>query len=273
MPARREEHPDEDMDQSIAVCESMWRERSAPAPVTRAWSTLEVKSLDAERREIEGIASTPTVDRVGDIVEPMGAKFTLPIPLLHHHKHDQPVGHVTHARASKNGITIKAGLAKVDEPGALKDRIDLAWQEIKAGLVRGLSIGFKPLDYEFLDDKSGGLRFNSWSWFELSLVTIPANADAQISVVRSIDQQELATQPKPIAFGEALNVEPTMVRLPPVHKPVRVHAPITAYGTTDDEDLLAARFKGHRLLEKRLALPIRTQNGLALYEFSFIRDD
>src|SRR5688572_5209983 len=42
----------------------------------RAWSTLTVKSVDTERREIEGIASTPSVDRVGDIVEPMGAKFT-----------------------------------------------------------------------------------------------------------------------------------------------------------------------------------------------------
>ncbi|HXV28716.1 MAG TPA: phage major capsid protein, partial [Sinorhizobium sp.] len=63
--------------------------------------------------------------------------------------------------------------------------------EIKAGLVRGLSIGFKPIEYEPLDPKDpfGGLRFSAWNWYELSLVTIPANADAQISIVKSIDQR------------------------------------------------------------------------------------
>ena len=39
---------------------------------TRAWSVLTVKSVDAEQRTIEGIATTPTVDRIGDIVEPLG---------------------------------------------------------------------------------------------------------------------------------------------------------------------------------------------------------
>jgi HK97 family phage prohead protease len=179
-----------DQDQAVAACLQMWRDKAAPPSVDRAWSTLTVKSVDAERREIDGIASTPTVDRVGDIVEPMGAKFTLPMPLLHHHDHRAPVGHVIAAKPTKQGISIKAQFAKVAEPGALKDRIDLAWQEIKAGLVRGLSIGFRPVEYEPLDAKDpfGGLRYSSWDWFELSLVTIPAIADAQISVVRSIDQ-------------------------------------------------------------------------------------
>jgi HK97 family phage prohead protease len=164
--------------------------KSAPPLQTRAYSLLTVKAIDAERLEIEGIATTPTVDRVGDVVESTGGRFKLPIPLLHHHKNDQPVGQVTHAKATKDGITIKAKLARVTEPGALKDRIDLAWGEIKAGLVRGLSIGFKPVEFEPLDvkDPFGGLRYSVWDLFEVSLVTIPANADAQISVIRSIDQ-------------------------------------------------------------------------------------
>jgi Escherichia/Staphylococcus phage prohead protease len=167
---------------------------SLPLPPTRAYSVLEVKSIDSEQRTIEGIASTPSVDRIGDIVEPLGAKFTLPIPLLHHHQHNAPVGHVIAAKAGKDGISVKARLAKITEPGALKDRVDLAWQEIKAGLIRGLSIGFKPIDMEPIDPKDpfGGLRFSTWNWYELSLVTIPANADAQISVVRSIDQGLIA---------------------------------------------------------------------------------
>ena len=152
-------------------CLQMWRDRNKAAHVVdRAWSTLTIKSIDADQRVIEGVATTPTVDRIGDIVDPMGAKFTLPIPLLHHHKHDQPVGHVVAAKAGKDGISIRAKLAKVAEPGALKDRVELAWQEIKAGLVRGLSIGFKPMSMNrwTAKDPFGGLKFSAWNWFELS---------------------------------------------------------------------------------------------------------
>jgi HK97 family phage major capsid protein/HK97 family phage prohead protease len=191
VPMRHEEHPDEDNDQSVAVCLQMWRDKAAPVDLPdRAWSTLTIKSVDTERREIEGVATTPTVDRVGDIVEPMGGKFTLPLPLLHHHKHDQPVGHVISAKATKVGIAIKAKLARIVEPGPVKDRVETAWQEIKAGLIRGLSIGFSPLEFEPLDAKDpfGGLRFSAWNWHELSLVTIPANVDARISAIKSIDQ-------------------------------------------------------------------------------------
>jgi hypothetical protein len=48
----------------------------------RAHSLLTIKSFDESSGEFEGIASTPSTDRMGDIVEPKGAKFTLPMPLL-----------------------------------------------------------------------------------------------------------------------------------------------------------------------------------------------
>ena len=51
----------------------------------KAYSLLQVKSVDAEQRIIKGIASTPTPDRSDDIVDPQGAKFALPIPFLWHH--------------------------------------------------------------------------------------------------------------------------------------------------------------------------------------------
>jgi HK97 family phage major capsid protein/HK97 family phage prohead protease len=180
-------------DQAVAACSSMWRDKAAP--VDRAWSVLTVKAVDVEQRTIEGIASTPSVDRMGDIVEPMGAKFSLPMPLLWQHRHGEPVGQVMAARATKDGISIKAQFAKIDEPGELKNLVDKAWQSVKAGLVRGLSIGFKPLEYSFLDE-NGGMRFSAWNWFELSLVTIPANADAQISLIKSLDADLLAASGK-----------------------------------------------------------------------------
>jgi HK97 family phage prohead protease len=151
----------------------------------RAYSFITIKSIDEKERIIEGIASTPTPDRMGDIVNPMGAKFSLPLPLLWQHNHDEPIGHVIEASPNEKGIPFKAKIAQTEEPGKLKDLLDFAWQSIKMKLVAAVSIGFRPLEYAFIDN--GGIRFDEWDWFELSAVTIPAQADATINAVKSID--------------------------------------------------------------------------------------
>lgn len=158
----------------------------------RAYSLLEVKSIDEEQRIITGIATTPTPDRMGDIVEPKGAEFQLPIPLLWQHRSSEPIGEVFDAKVTANGIEIKARFAKIDEPGKLKDRIDEAWQSVKHKLVRGLSIGFSSIEYSLMD--TGGYRFLKWAWLELSAVTIPANAEASIATVRSLASAALGTE-------------------------------------------------------------------------------
>lgn len=158
--------------------------------MNRAYSVLDVRGINDAERSIEGIASTPSADRMGDIVEPLGAKFALPMPLLWQHQHDKPVGTVDFAKPTKAGIPFKARLAQVEEPSALRDRIEEAWQSVRAGLVRAVSIGFRSLEHSILD--SGGIRFKEWEWLELSLVTIPANAEATITAVKAIDRQLLA---------------------------------------------------------------------------------
>jgi HK97 family phage major capsid protein/HK97 family phage prohead protease len=158
--------------------------------LNRAYSLLTIKKLADEERVIEGIASTPEVDRVGDIVEPMGAKFKVPMPLLWMHRADSPVGHVEFAQPTKDGIPFRARIAKIEEPGELKNLIDKAWQAVKAKLVGAVSIGFSIDKYEVM--KEGGWKINEWFWHELSLVTIPANASATIHTIRSIDAEVLA---------------------------------------------------------------------------------
>src|SRR5262245_42009158 len=143
-----------------------------------------------------GMATTPAPDRMQDVVEPEGAQFKLPLALLWQHDAKQPIGHVTHAKITKAGIEIIAKIAK-----GITAEIDRAWSLIKAGLVPGLSIGFKPIDVEPVDKKNpfGGMRFTKWDWLELSAVTIPANAEATIATVKSIDAALLAApgQAKP----------------------------------------------------------------------------
>lgn len=158
----------------------------------RAWSTLTIKSVDEDQRIITGLATSASTDRMGDVVEPSGAEFKLPIPLLWQHNSREPIGHVIKAKQVADGIEITAQLARTDTPGVLKDRLDMAWQSIVLGLVRGLSIGFKSLE-ESYDKTTGGFHFLRWLWLELSTVTIPANADASIQTIKSLDVGLAAT--------------------------------------------------------------------------------
>jgi HK97 family phage prohead protease len=164
--------------------------------MNRAYGLLELKSFDDDKRIVEGIATTPSPDRMGDIVEPMGAQFKLPMPLLWQHMSDVPVGEVFYAKPTKSGIPIKARVFKAAQSKTLIERLDEAWETVKLGLIKGFSIGFKPLESAQIED-TFSFRFTAWEWLETSLVTIPANADASIAVVKSISRELLAASGRP----------------------------------------------------------------------------
>lgn len=168
----------------------------------RAYSILNVKTISetSEHYVIEGVASTPSVDRMGDVVEPLGAKFKLPMPLLWQHQSVLPVGLVTFARPTSKGIPYRAELPKVAEAGNLRARVEEAVQSIKYRLVAAVSIGFQEVKGAVERLQDGGVRFKEWEWLELSLVTIPANAEATITSIKSLDQRQraaLGTSPPP----------------------------------------------------------------------------
>ncbi|SHE88123.1 phage major capsid protein [Devosia limi] len=175
--------------------------------MNRAYSLLEIKGVDDDTRTITGIASTPSTDRAGDIVLPEGAVFNLPLPLLWQHRSTEPIGHVIQAKVTAKGIEIVATIAK-----DVTDDIEKAWKLIKAGLVRGLSIGFRGIDTEQIPN-SWGMIYQKWEWLELSAVTIPAQAEASITSVKQFDTNapaatgETGRRPNdPPATGKSFNV-------------------------------------------------------------------
>jgi uncharacterized protein len=178
----------------------------------RAYSLLEVKdvSVQDDFYVVRGMATTPTPDRVNDVVEPLGAKFAKEIPLLWQHQHDKPVGTTEFGKPTKKGIPFTARLPYIKEAGALKDRIDEAIQSIKYRLVAAVSIGFRPLNDAIESIANGGLRFVETEILELSLVTIPAQAEATITSVKSIDTKQRA------ASGQTLGRVVTLIKSPGV---------------------------------------------------------
>lgn len=150
----------------------------------RAYAAFVVKSMDDGRRVFRGWATTPATDRVGDNINPLGASFKNPIPLLHQHRHSEPVGLAKFGKPTAKGIEFEAEIPVIEEPGPLKDRVDTAWGEIKHGLVRAVSIGFRPIKYAYKED--GGIDFQEVEIYELSVVSIPALPEAVITQVRSM---------------------------------------------------------------------------------------
>lgn len=182
--------------------------------MTKAYSVMTVKSVNEteDTRTITGIASTPKMDRDSDIVEAKGATFILPLPLLWQHNHNFPIGEVIEATVTDKGVEFVAKIAKVDEAGTLKDRLDEAWLSIKSGLVKCVSVGFKALEYEYIKD-SYGLHIKTWDWYELSLVTLPANPDAIITSVKQIKKafSDADTETSPVIENEPVIETPTQV--------------------------------------------------------------
>lgn len=148
-----------------------------------AQSQIAFKAIDSEQRIIEGIASTPAPDRGGDVMDPAGAKFSLPMPLLWNHDPNKPIGQVLTATVTAAGIRIRAqiskGIAFIDET---------AWPLIKAGLVPGLSIGWLPIKATPIPG-TYGQRVTAWDWFETSTVTVPLNGQTTITAIKSADQR------------------------------------------------------------------------------------
>ena len=182
--------------------------------MNRAYSFLEIKAVGEDERTISGWATTPDVDRVEDVIEPLGVTFKNPLPLLWQHEHDKPIGLVQFGTPTAKGVPFTATLPKIEEEGKLRDRIEEAWQSIKSGLVRAVSIGFRSLEDERIAG-SWGTRYIRTEVFELSAVTIPANASATITSIKSFDVG------LPAASGKK---EIPVVRL---GKPAGASAPVT----------------------------------------------
>lgn len=145
--------------------------------IKKLYSTLTLKSYDEDKRIIKGIASTPATDRDGDTVNSKGAKFTLPYPLLSSHSHDHPVGEVIKSEITSRGIEVTAKIFKGTDLQYVED----TWKKVKAGLIKGLSIGFRGIDVEAI---ATGYNFKTFEVFELSLVAVPANQQATITSVK-----------------------------------------------------------------------------------------
>ena len=144
---------------------------------------LEIKSIDAAGR-FAGYASVfDHVDSQRDVVEKGAFTETLKdrvhdIKLLWQHQLVEPVGYFIRMFEDMRGLYVEGQLMLEVE------RAREAHALLQQGVVKGLSIGFTPIRYH-IDPDTGVRHLTKVALYEVSLVTMPANAHSQVSVVKS----------------------------------------------------------------------------------------
>lgn len=160
---------------------------------------IETKFVSDDTGEIEGIAwPFGSPDRVGDVIQ-KGAfsGATLPLPMLFGHDGNDPVGAWSEATEADDGLHLKGRLLvgevkRADEVSAL----------VKAGAVRGISIGF--ITKKSAGRKGGGRNISQLELLEASLVAIPMHPGAQITSAKSAVEA--------IRIAEAINRTASAIR-------------------------------------------------------------
>lgn len=145
------------------------------------------KSESDDSLVIEGYASTNQMDRDGDIIDP-GAwtrtnglnNFKNNPIILFNHNRNEPIGKALTMDVDSIGLKISAQIYK----GAGK-----FYEIIKSGILSTFSVGFLVKDAEYSEENAGFLITDA-ELFEVSVVSIPANAGARFSISKSFNDDK-----------------------------------------------------------------------------------
>ena len=136
-----------------------------------------------EKGEFVFTASTASLDRENDIIKADGwmlDTFKDGGPLLWGHDQNKlPVGRVLWVKADDNKLV---GKAKFNGTTQLSKDVE---KLVRSGDLTGLSVGFRPMDMKM--NSEGGRTFTKQELLEISVVNVPANPDAVIHMIKSLD--------------------------------------------------------------------------------------
>jgi HK97 family phage prohead protease/HK97 family phage major capsid protein len=163
------------------------------------------KAVARDGDGVEFVLSDATVDRYGDIVEPAGwdlKNFKKNPIALFGHRSDFPIGKWADLRIEGGKLIGRLVLAAK----GTSQRIDEMIALVEQGVLRAVSVGFRPLEMEPVDPKKpyGAMRYMRQELLETSLVSVPANP-AAVAVARSLN---LSKEALAMAFGEQAEKTP-----------------------------------------------------------------
>lgn len=169
------------------------------------------KAIARDGEGLEFVLSDATVDRYGDIVEPDGwvlDNFRENPIALFGHSGSFPIGKWENIRVEKGRLVARLKLAARGTSARIDELIGL----VEQGILRAVSVGFRPLKSEPMDPKKpyGAQRYKAQELLETSLVSVPANP-AALALARSLN---LSSETMSLVFGEPAGTRRRDVRNP-----------------------------------------------------------
>jgi HK97 family phage prohead protease len=135
-------------------------------------------------RTITFVFSDDSVDRYGDTIDARGWLLdnfkANPVALFGHDAScvENVIGRASNVRIEGNRLVGEIEFMEA----SVNPNAECAYQMVKGGFLHAVSVGFQPLDWALTKDKGrpGGIDFKRQELLEISLVPIPANANALV---------------------------------------------------------------------------------------------
>lgn len=157
-------------------------------------AAVSADSASADSRSVDVVASTEAIDSHGTILRQnwdLSRFRENPVVLYAHDRHELPIGTASNVRVEAGQL--RATLTFSSE--ALNPQAEQVWLNVKAGVLRGISVGFWPhtVRFEKQDDKEV-LVLDDLELLEISVVPVGSNPET-LSEMRERAIAERAAPP------------------------------------------------------------------------------
>ncbi|NOG69803.1 HK97 family phage prohead protease [Roseicella sp. DB1501] len=124
--------------------------------------------------------STEREDRDGDTISVKGWQTQdferNPVVLWGHDQGSLPIGRVTQIGVEGRSLKATVEFVPADVPIA-GQMAEAVFRMVQSGFLHATSVGFKPREWDLSDRKGGSVDFKRQELLELSIVSVPSNAD------------------------------------------------------------------------------------------------
>jgi HK97 family phage prohead protease len=167
----------------FAAAAARYRQLGRDAPAVR-FATVAEPVAATEDRTFTFVFSDESVDRYGDVIFARGwdlANFNAnPIALFGHDAGtvENVIGRAKNVRVEGSRLIGDIEFMSAD----VNPNAEAVYQMVKGGFLKTVSVGFQPIEWELAKDKSRpqGVNFKKQELLEISIVPIPANANALV---------------------------------------------------------------------------------------------
>lgn len=156
---------------------------------------------------IEGYANTTTKDRMGDIIQEEAwnkgglSNFKKNPVILAYHNHSRPIGLATELSVDPHGLKITAKISK-----KISEISDL----ISEGILKAFSVGFRLKEADY-DSTTDTFFITDLELLEVSVVSVPANADSVFQLKKAFETDEAFDEYKKSFIKEPESTETAIV--------------------------------------------------------------